>query len=98
MGLACAAIVIGGFQIGVRVLTKLGEVGAQCGLQLLVVEGVLDLRQSILQGWNAGLLMVQNLEKNIGLLGVDDVGDFAGLQIEGYVLNLLGELTALEHT
>src|ERR1039458_8652677 len=82
------------FDVGV--FPQLGEVGAEGGLQFLVVESVLNMRKSILQGRDAGLLVLHDFQDDVSLLAVNYASYLAGLQGKCFVLNRLGKLTALE--
>src|SRR5438270_2657858 len=82
------------FDVGV--LPQLGEIGAEGGLQFLVVKGFLNLGKSILEGRNAGHLMIDNLEDYVSLLSANHVGDFAGLHGKSLVLEFFREFAALE--
>ena len=82
--------------LDVGVFPQLGEVGAEGGLQLLVVESVLNVWKSVLQWRDAGLLMLHDFQDDVSLLAVNYASDLAGLQGKCFVLNRLGKLTALE--
>src|SRR5664279_3231024 len=82
--------------LDVGIFPQLGEVGAERGLQFLVVESVLNMWKSVLQRRDAGLLVLDDLQDHVSLLGLDDVGDFASLQRKGLVLDGFGKLAALE--
>ncbi len=45
---------------------------------------------------DAGLLVLDDLQDHVSLLGLDDVGDFAGFQRKGFVFDWFSELAALE--
>src|ERR1700687_2554846 len=81
----------------VRVFAQLREVGAQRGLQFLVIESILNFGKYVLQGRNAGLLVVHDFQDHVSLFGVNHAGDIARLLVEGFVFDGLCQLSALEH-
>src|ERR1700686_5380304 len=81
----------------VRVFAQLGEVGAEGGLQFLVIERILNFGKDILQRRNAGLLVIHDFQGHVSLFGVNHACDIAGLLVEGFVFDGLCQLSALEH-
>src|ERR1700675_2880096 len=81
----------------VRIFAQLREVGAQRGLQFLVIERILNFGKDILQGRNAGLLVIHDFQDHVSLLGVNHAGDIAGLLVECFVFDGLCQLSSLEH-
>ena len=83
------------FDIGV--FAQLGEICAEGGLKLLVVESVLHLGEDVLERRNAGLLVIYDLQDTVTLLEAHHLSDFAGLHSKSLVLDFLCQLAALEH-
>src|ERR1700680_2933820 len=93
---------LAGIDVAVRVFdvgvfAQLGEVGAQRGLQFLVIKSILNFGKYVLQGRNAGLLVVHDFQDHVSLFGVNHAGDITGLLVEGFVFDGLCQLSALEH-
>src|ERR1035437_6094061 len=83
------------FDVGV--FAQLGEIGAESGLQFLVVERVLNFGKYVLQRRNTGHLVIDNLQDHVALLGANHVGDGPGLHGKSLVLDSFVELATLEH-
>ncbi len=91
------AVNITRLDIDIGVFAQLGEIGAESGLKLLVVESILNLGEDVFQGRNAGLLVIDDFQDAVALLEAHHLGDLAGLHGKSLVLDFFCELAALEH-
>src|SRR5579863_5059567 len=73
-----------GFDVDISFFAQLGEIGAERGLQLLVIESVLDAWLDRFQRRNSRGLMLNDFQDHVTLFGADHVRDLARFHGKGF--------------
>src|SRR5579864_4502147 len=74
---AGATIDITLMDIDIRLFPQLGEISAEGGLQLLVVQSVLNLGEGFLEWRHTGHLVIIHFQDDVALLRADHIADLA---------------------